>query len=60
MLHPFHPCPAQLTACPCAGPALMRATMGTLPYRRVFTEVYAVVALLAAVCLIPAARILTV
>ena len=39
---------------------MMRAMMGTLPYRRVFTEIYALMALLAAVCLIPAARLLTV
>ena len=39
---------------------MMQATMGTLPYRRVFTEIYAMIAVLAAVCLIPAARMLTV
>ena len=41
-----------------AEPAMLQCVLGTLPYRYVFREIYSVMAVLAAVCLVPAARLL--
>ena len=51
-------CQPAMTLRVLAEPTLMQCLLGTVPYRRVFTEMYSVLAVLASLCLIPLVRML--